>query len=458
MTAPAKNRLLQFLWVAAFCLGLIALRVIDPGFFAALRGNGFDTLQRIFPRQMQEPQPVRIVDIDEASLKALGQWPWSRLTLAKLVNELHSLGAAAVAFDIVFPEADRLSPRHILNDPAQGIKLPDGVDLSTVPDSDAAFAASIAGKPVVLAYATSAGEPEPDKLIIKSGFAQVGAPALSAVPTIGRITSNLPILNAAAAGLGGINIDLAGEQGIARQIPLLWGDGTRFAPTLSVEALRVAQGVDTLLVNSSPDTDNALESVRIGEIDIPTSESGMFYVHYRPNPRDLYVSAVDVLNVEKHSNIRPLIEGNIVYVGTSAVGLLDVRTTALGETVPGVSIHAQATEQMLSGRFLSRPEWAVGLEFIFVILSGLAIAALGAFTRPWKALTFAATASVSHRCVNILRLQNSRCLARYDVPVAGNVADLFGQHCLSSRHHRQGRSQHAPPVWALCCSFGSGRY
>jgi adenylate cyclase len=421
MTAPSKNKLFQFLWVTAFALGLIALRVFDPGIYGTMRGGGFDTLQRMFPRVMAEPQPVRVVDIDEASLKVLGQWPWSRLTLAKLVEELHGLGAASVAFDIVFPEPDRLSPRRILNDANEGFKLPEGIDVSALPDSDAVFAASFAGKPVVLAFATSAGQPEPSKLTIKSGFAQVGAPAINAVAGIGRITANLPLLDAAAAGIGGINIDLAGEQGIARQIPLLWGDGTRFAPTLSVEALRVAQGVDTLIVNSSSDTENAIESVRIGDIEVPTSEAGLFYVHYRPNPKDLYVSAADVLEPAKHDALKPLIEGNIVFVGTSAVGLLDVRTTALGETVPGVSIHAQAAEQMLSGRFLSRPEWAVGLEFIAVLLSGLAIAAIGALYRPWVPLAFASAVCAAIVATTLYAFQKPGVLLDMTFPLVAVV-------------------------------------
>ncbi len=391
MSLVARKRVIQFCWVTAWLLGVLALRVFDPAIVASVRGSGFDQLQRLFPRQLEQPLPVRIVDIDEASLKALGQWPWSRVTLAKLVDELTGLGAAAVAFDIVFPEPDRLSPRRIMQDPALAGILPTVLDTSTLPDSDQVFAASLSGKPVITAFASTSGVAGTTTLVIKSGFAQTGAPATNAPPLLGRITANLPVFDAASAGVGGINIDLAGEQGVARQIPLLWTDGIRFAPSLSIETLRIAQGASTMLVNAAPDTENAIESIRIGDIEIPTAENGMFYLHYRPDTADLYVSAIDVLTPEKHETMRPMIEGNIVFIGTSAVGLLDVRTTALGETVPGVSIHAQATEQMLSGRFLSRPEWAVALEFVALLLGGLAIAAIGAVYRPWAAFVAAIT-------------------------------------------------------------------
>jgi adenylate cyclase len=277
-----------------------------------------------------------------------------------------------------------------MQDPSLTGALTLPIDANTLPDSDTIFAAALSGRPVVTAFASTSGEASTTPLVIKSGFAQTGAPATLAPPLLARIIANLAMLDATSAGVGSMNIDLASEQGVARQIPLLWTDGTRFAPSLSIETLRVAQGASTMLVNAAADTENAIESIRIGEIEIPTAENGMFYVHYRPNPKDLYVSAIDVLTAEKRDALRPFIEGNIVYIGTSAVGLLDVRTTALGETVPGVSIHAQATEQMLSGRFLSRPEWAVALEYIAVLLSGLAIATVGAIYRPWVAFAVAA--------------------------------------------------------------------
>ena len=141
------------------------------------------------------------------------------------------------------------------------------------------------------------------------------------------------------------------------------------------------------------DTENEIESIRVGGIEIPTSEDASLLLHYRPNPVDLYVSAIDVLTPSKREAVQPLIAGHIVFIGTSAVGLKDIRTTALGETLPGVSIHAQATEQMLSGRFLSRPESVKAIEYLMVLFSGLAIAGVGAVYRPWAA--FAAAGSLA---------------------------------------------------------------
>ena len=379
------SRLPALLFGFAVVAALLAVRGYDPPVLSALRGAGFDTLERLWPRENNPPQPVRIVDIDEASLGELGQWPWPRTQLAALVDELTELGAATIAFDIVFPEPDRLSPRRLLESAAAAQSLQMAMpsfDAGLLPDNDQVFAAALAGRPVVTAFASSpgsAGQGAP----LKAGFAQTGADATNAPLQLGRITANIPAIDAAAAGVGSINVDLAREQGVARQIPMLWTDGSRLYPSLVVEALRVAQGLDTLLVHAAADTENAIESLVVGEISMPLSESGMFHVYYRPDAPELYVSAAAVIGGKEREALRPLIEGHLVFIGTSAVGLLDVRTTALGETVPGVSIHAQAAEQILSGIFLTRPEWAAGTEFLIVLIAGVAITILGSLVKPW---------------------------------------------------------------------------
>lgn len=364
--ALRKNSWNGFILGLLCALIFVALRSFDPPILATLRGAGFDTLQTIWPRRHQAPQAVRIVDIDEASLRQLGQWPWPRSYMASLVNELDNLGAAAIVFDIVFPEEDR-----------------------STASNDNAFAAAINSRPVVTAFSSSSGattgQPQ-----LKAGFAQTGNTAINAPPRMAKFTLNLPALDSAARGLGGINIDLAKDQGIARQIPLLWTDEKQFYPSLTLEALRVAQGADTYIVNASAVTDNAIESVRIGEFEIPTSESGMFQIYYRPNDPNIFVSATDVINAKSHDTLQPLIKGQIVLIGTSAMGLLDMRTSALGEEIPGVAVHAQALEQILDRQFLSRPEWLVGAEFIGVIVFCVLLSLLTMVLRPLPSLIITA--------------------------------------------------------------------
>ena len=366
---------------------LITLRIADPITLATMRGAGFDTMQRLWPRQNSDTQ-VRIVDIDEASLKKLGQWPWPRTELAKLVNELHDLGAAAIAFDIIFPEPDRMSPDKILNDPTvrQALGSTAINPLTILPNNDSIFAQAISGHHVVLAFAggTNAIGAPPSP---KAGFAQIGLSALNAVPKIGLVNQNIPALEDAAAGLGNINIDLRREQGITRHIPMLLSDGKTFYPSLALESLRVAQGGDTYVVNASPDTENVINSVRVGDLEIPLSEDGQLSIYYSNNMPELYISAERIIDKADREVLRPLIEGHIVLIGTSAVSLQDTKTSSLGDAIPGVSIHAQALQQILSGTFLKRSELNDYVEMLFVGLIGVFISLGTASIRPIPLLT-----------------------------------------------------------------------
>src|SRR5438552_13567748 len=364
------------------------LRGYDPPLLQYLRNAGFDQLQRIWPREKQD-LPVRIVDIDEASLAKLGQWPWSRQKLGQLVTELSTMGAAVIAFDIVFPEPDRLSPSRIAGDPDLVSRLSPTARqeiAASFPDNDEIFAEAIKGRPVVLAFSNAPGNERkvPPRT---AGFAQTGLDASKAPPLIQSVAANLEKLESVAAGFGGINLDLAREQGIARRVPMLWTDGTGFYPSLALEALRVVQGASTFVVNASENSENAIDSIRVGDFEIPVAEDSGFTLRYRPNSPDTYVSAYRVISGTEREALAPLINGSIVFIGTSAAGLLDVRTTSLGETVPGVLVHAQVVEQVLSGDYLIRPQWVGGAELLAFFILGLLLIAAIMF---WSPLTGAA--------------------------------------------------------------------
>ena len=390
--------------VISLALGLIitvlalAIRNFDPPLMATLRGAGFDTLQSFWPRSAIPAQPVRVIDIDEASLKSIGQWPWPRNELATLVTNLTKLGAAAITFDIIFAEPDRMS------------KI-----MQT--DNDKLLADAIAAGPVVNAFASTAGE-KTEGPTSKASFAQTGLSTIDAPLHLARITSNIEILDASAKGLGSMNIDLARDQGIARQVPLLWSDGKNFYPSLILESLRVAQKANSFVINGADNLENTIESVRVGDIEIPTSEGGLLQVNYRRDDPALYVSAEKLLRQNNREELRPLIEGHIVLIGTSAVGLLDIRTSALGESIPGVSVHAQALEQILAGAFLTRPDWVVGGEFAVALALGLLISLLANYLRPASTIATIALALASLAAITALAYRNFGLLVDFTFPAA----------------------------------------
>ena len=358
-----KRRLIPSLIGLALVLALVLLRAADPYPVQVLREIAFDTYQRLAPREAAD-FPIRVVDIDEASLAELGQWPWPRDRLATLTERLTGLGAAAIAFDVLFAEPDRLSPRRLA-------AAATGVDPATLPDTDELFAAALASAPSIVGFSDSPGASSLPQAA-KAAFAVSGTNPVSAVPQLRGATLPLPQFIDAAPGLGTLSLNAGDLATTVRRLPLLWSDGTQFFPSLSLEALRIAlseQNVVVLGETGAP----FVESVRLGQFTIPTTPEGNLWVYYRKPTPDLYVSARDVLS-DGYDALADRIAGHIVFIGTSASGLLDIHGTTLGDNVPGVSIHAQAIEQILSGTYLTRTDWVSGLEIVgFLALGALLV-------------------------------------------------------------------------------------
>lgn len=358
--------------------GLAGIRAIDPPFLQAVRELSFDYYQRLAPRGYQD-SPVRVVDIDDTSLALYGQWPWPRDRMAEIVNTLNSMGAAAIAFDVIFAEADRSSPRQLaLSLPESSIAAsPDlKAALKALPDTDELFAAALAQAPSILGFAVLPSA-TPQSPLLKAGMAHAGPSPASLIPSFTSALGAILPLQEAATGIGSVSLSAEDTGGIVRRIPLLVTDGTSVFPSLAVEALRVAQGATGLITRADETASGGtLTGIKVGSFTIPVTETAEFWVYYDRNRPERYVSVADLLNPEQQAKVQPLIEGQIIFIGTSAAGLFDIRSTALGEQVPGVSIHAQAAEQIISGNFLTRPDWAEGAEIIAIILSGLVLVTL----------------------------------------------------------------------------------
>ncbi len=147
--ALSHGRLLALILLAA----VLAVRWADPTSVQLMRMRSFDLLQELFPRQPDE-QPVAIVDIDEESLAALGQWPWSRIVVAQLVDRLTALGAAVIGFDVIFAEPDRTSPSSAAEN-FIGLSPEMRAAISQLPSNDDVFAAALRRSRVVLGEAAT---------------------------------------------------------------------------------------------------------------------------------------------------------------------------------------------------------------------------------------------------------------------------------------------------------------
>lgn len=362
-------------------LVVTVLRTLDPGFVAALRNLTFDTYQHLAPRPYGDP-PVRVVAIDDEALAAAGQWPWPRSRIADLTQQLVDLGAATVAFAVIFAEPDRLSATQVLRElPGAAVQPSVRSALADLPDNDQVFADILRATPSVLSFATSS-VPNARRPQLKASYAYASADPISIVPRFAGATPNLPVLEDAAKGIGSVGVSAGTASGLVRRVPLYMSDGQKLYPSLVIEALRVVQGARTLMLRGTGASGelggsrDALIDTRVGDVKIPLTDNGEFWVYYDRDRPERVVSARDILDPERREAVRSRIEGQIVLVGVTASGLTDLWTTALGEAVPGVTLHAQVAEQILGGSFLTRPDWADGLEALVTVLLGFLVLAL----------------------------------------------------------------------------------
>jgi adenylate cyclase len=354
---------------------MLAVRWIDPPTLADLRTLVFDQYQRMAPREYK-PVPVKIIDIDDDSLARIGQWPWPRSIVAQLLAKLREQGAAVVALDIVFAEPDRTAPSRVL--PTWGLSADDGFSAELahrVQDPDEVLAAEIKRGHVVLGAVLTN---KPSNLRVKKGgFANAGVDPRDNVPYFGGALPAIPVLRDAASGNGAIN-PLLDRDSVVRRVPMILNAAGNLFPSLVAEALRVAVGTSTYVVKSTGSQsysfgaftsilrrNTGVGEVGVGPIHIRTDPSAGIWLYDTGHRAERFIPAWKVLAGQVTG-----LEGAVVFIGTSAPGLLDIRSTPLDTAIPGVEVHAQVVEQIMTGDLIERPLWADDVEFLALLVLG----------------------------------------------------------------------------------------
>ena len=358
----------------ALLIGLAALRIADPAAIEELRVRTFDTFQLIDPRA-KTARPVTIIDIDEKSLAKLGQWPWSRTRIADLITSLTKLGAVVIAFDIVFAEPDRLNP-DVAADTIRNLDEETRAKLRALPSNDQILADAMRRSRVVLG---ESGLPyvlsEYDNTLPLTGLAMLGEEPQPFLLNFPGLLRNVHVLEKAAAGRGLFTIKTE-RDGIVRRVPMMMQAQGATMPSLSFEVLRVATGTDTIFIKSEK---AGIKSIAVKGFEVPTDRNGQLWVHFARHDPSIYVSAVDVLE----GRVAPeMIARKLVLIGTSAVGLLDVKTTPIDPVMPGVEVHAQVLESALTRAVLSQPIYAIVAEFCAAIVLGILVIAFAPLFGP----------------------------------------------------------------------------
>ena len=358
----------------AILVALAALRVADPAPIEELRDRTFDTFQRVEPR-VKTARPVTIVDIDEPSLAKFGQWPWPRTRIADMIINLTRLGAVAIAFDIVFAESDRLNPDAVA-DTMRNLDDATRSRLRTLPSNDQILADAIRRSRVILGETgLAAVNPQFNKTLPVTGVATLGGDPQPFMFDFPGLLRNVNPLEQAAAGRGLFTIKTE-RDGIVRRVPMMLVAQGLMMPSLSFEMLRVVTSTPTIIVKSEA---AGIKSVGVRGLEVPTDHNAQLWVHFAHHDPSIYVSAADVLD----GNVPPeKIDHKLVLIGTSAVGLNDIKTTPVSSVMPGVEVHAQVLEAALTKALLSRPIYGIVFEFGAALVLGLLVIAFAPMFGP----------------------------------------------------------------------------
>jgi len=414
-------------------LSLYVLRTW-PQIIAPLQNIVFDTYQQIKPRPGGD-SAVIVIDVDESSIAKLGQWPWPRTTIATLVDKVRDSGALAIGFDMAFSEPDRTSPRRIAKELVSRNSGNTALAelsrmLAQMPDNDEQFASSIKTMPVVLGFFNGEGKAD-SGLVKKPGVVWLGEDLTRLLPPQRGVISSLEQLQEAAAGAGAISLSGDRTDEVIREVPLFNAyEGTAW-PSLSIELLRLAIENATgepqsFIIKTSEASGEAsggvaaITEARVANFSFPLTADGKLKLYFARQDTSRVVPAHKVLSTSA-DELRPELEGKILIVGTSASGLRDIRTTALRETVPGVEIHAQIIDQIMQGTFLSRPDWAFGMEWLLLAVTALIIILLVPFMGPAMAAMLGASIVAAVAAISWYAFSRHGLLLDPVFPMAGGL-------------------------------------
>ena len=324
-----------------------------------LRNAWFDAYQVMMPRT-RVSAPAVIVAVDEKSLAQLGQWPWPRTLVARVLDRLAEYRPLAVGLDVIFAEPDRLSPGAIAEyNPQIGRAL--ALQLKRLQSNDEALATAIRRLPVVLGVA-GIYEPGTEPVPRPAALFRIQGDPLPFLWQFPSALGSIEQIDAAATSRALLSADV--PHGVVRRVPLLAAVGTVLFPSLSMELLRVGVREPAFVVRTGT---HGIESIGIGDVLIRPEPDGHLWVRFGRHDPARYVSAADLL---AGTVDREQIDNKLVLFGVTGIGLLDHLATPLGERMPGMEVHVQVLESLFDGNLLGRPRWARGLETALIVILG----------------------------------------------------------------------------------------
>ncbi len=348
--------------------------ISNNSFFESLNNKITDAFF-LYRGEVKPSDNIVIVDIDEKSLRELGQWPWSRDKVAQMLQNLTDAGVGIIGLDVVFAEHDSSSPKRVLD------KL--GVKGIEAPDFDEELANTFANSPTISGYIfnfqeeTKAKAPNISTIIVEKNYKDEDY-----LPVAKGVITNISVLQENSYSSGFFNT-IPDDDGIVRSVPLIVKYDGSIYPSLSLEILRLVYGAKKIVINYE---EIGISSISLDSLKIPTDRFGRLSLNYYGKSRLFrYMSAVDIYN---NSFKKEDIKGRIVLVGTSASGLLDLRATPFESTYAGVEVHTTAMENITNQSYISHPSWVEAVDILIILVLLILIVFLFVFLGALKTAIF----------------------------------------------------------------------
>ena len=397
------------------CFTLICALFFYPASFETLNNLSYDIFQKLSAKGKNSDVAV-IVDIDEKSLNDFGQWPWPRYILAALIEKLILNGASVVALDILLDQKDKSSPILIQKELNKYFGV--SFDVNFLPpalrDNDEYFSQILQKYPVVLGtlanFNTTSNEnqkkPKPISVITKSS-----KDAKKVQDSIKQVSSFIAPLEKFTAATGLINTNFSNDA-VIRSVPLIAANGDKIYASLALRALMLKENKKSLRLDLDKDGASTLS---FGKIKTSLNHDGSYNLLFSGAQHTYtYLSASDVLknsisensknsisensenskaensensenskaensisensenssleNSENSTNLKEILKDKIVFIGSSAAGLMDIRSTPVAPQIAGVELHANIIDNLLNQKSIIAPAWAKGMQIMLIVI------------------------------------------------------------------------------------------
>jgi adenylate cyclase len=305
---------------------LVFLRFQDGGLTETARLKSFDYLQST--DVIVESSDIVIVEFDEKSIEAFGQWPWPRDYLADVVNHLRSQGAGLIIMPILFSEEDRAGKDDVL-------------------------AETLQGNGVIIAQT---GTTQTNKNAVPRGIAKIGDPIPWLFEWPGML-GPIPQLGQSADGVGVLNI-APERDGVVRRMPLIMTVAGETYPAMAIETIRVATGAPSYQVKAGA---TGVQAVRVpGYPTITTDPYARIWLRW--NKQFPSVSIMEA--TQEH------VQGKIVVIGLTAEGIGSTIAAPTGTEYAHTPV-AVSLQTIINGDNIVRSDLADTYELAYLIVIGM---------------------------------------------------------------------------------------